>query len=243
MLASLVLLAIAAVRRCWLPPPGERAIAALTGLFMVGGYSGFYFLALDRGMAPGTLATILGVQPILTMMLVERRFQLMRLAGLVFVSIGLALIVSRGTDNLPVSNGGFLLAFAALAALTIGTLLQKHIRSAPADVLPLQTAVGLGAIAVMLPFQPVAFEITTASVTALLWLGIMGSVATTLLFYRLMQRGNLVNVTSLFYLVPIVTMMLDALWPGNRPAPFALLGMAAIIAGLMLVFRTSSTGR
>jgi drug/metabolite transporter (DMT)-like permease len=81
-------------------------------------------------------------------------------------------------------------------------------------------------------------DVGWAFVVPLLWLGIVISVIAQLLFYRLMQRGNLVNVTSLFYLVPIVTAAMDAVWLGNRPAPLALAGMGAIVAGLALVFRT-----
>jgi drug/metabolite transporter (DMT)-like permease len=58
-----------------------------------------------------------------------------------------------------------------------------------------------------------------------------------LLFYRLMQAGNLVNVTSLFYLVPVVTAIMDFLVLGNRLAPLGVAGMASILAGLVLVFR------
>ena len=49
--------------RRWLPEPGTRAQVAGTGLLLVGGYSCAYFLALDQGLTPGALATILGVQP------------------------------------------------------------------------------------------------------------------------------------------------------------------------------------
>ncbi|MFP3616052.1 EamA family transporter, partial [Paraburkholderia sp. SIMBA_050] len=59
-LASLVLLVLAVMRGRWLPPRGERRMAALTALLMMGGYSIFYLLALDQGIAPGVLATILG---------------------------------------------------------------------------------------------------------------------------------------------------------------------------------------
>jgi drug/metabolite transporter (DMT)-like permease len=63
------------------------------------------------------------------------------------------------------------------------------------------------------------------------------SVVAQLLFYRLMQAGNLVNVTSLFYLVPVVTAIMDFLVLGNRLAPLGVAGMASILAGLVLVFR------
>ncbi|PRE15046.1 DMT family transporter [Burkholderia multivorans] len=237
-LASLVLLVLARLRGRWLPPRGERRMTVLTGVLMMGGYSIFYLLALERGIAPGVLATILGVQPILTLAFVERRWQPMRVVGLALALAGLALVVCRGVGDARLPMSGIACALLALGALTIGSLLQKRVRAAPADVLPLQNAIGLVLCAVVLPFRPIAFEVSWAFVVPLLWLGIVISVVAQLLFYRLMQRGDLVNVTSLFYLVPIVTTLMDAMWLGNRPAPLALVGMAAIVAGLALVFRT-----
>ncbi|AYY60318.1 DMT family transporter [Burkholderia multivorans] len=237
-LASLVLLVLARLRGRWLPPRGERRMTVLTGVLMMGGYSIFYLLALERGIAPGVLATILGVQPILTLAFVERRWQPMRVAGLALALAGLALVVCRGVGDARLPMSGIACALLALGALTVGSLLQKRVRAAPADVLPLQNAIGLVLCAMVLPFRPIAFEVNWAFVVPLLWLGIVISVVAQLLFYRLMQRGDLVNVTSLFYLVPIVTTLMDAMWLGNRPAPLALVGMAAIVAGLALVFRT-----
>ncbi|HEM8497925.1 EamA family transporter [Burkholderia multivorans] len=237
-LASVVLLVLARLRGRWLPPRGERRMTVLTGVLMMGGYSIFYLLALERGIAPGVLATILGVQPILTLAFVERRWQPMRVAGLALALAGLALVVCRGVGDARLPMSGIACALLALGALTVGSLLQKRVRAAPADVLPLQNAIGLVLCAMVLPFRPIAFEVSWAFVVPLLWLGIVISVVAQLLFYRLMQRGDLVNVTSLFYLVPIVTTLMDAMWLGNRPAPLALVGMAAIVAGLALVFRT-----
>lgn len=237
-LASLVLLVLAVMRGRWLPPRGERRMAALTGLLMMGGYSIFYLLALDRGIAPGVLATILGVQPILTLAIVERRWQPMRIAGLGLSLAGLALVVCRGVGGAGLPIIGVACALTALVALTAGSLLQKRVRAAPADVLPLQNAIGLALCVAIVPFRPVSLEVGWAFVVPLLWLGIVISVIAQLLFYRLMQRGDLVNVTSLFYLVPVVTTLMDAVWLGNRPEPLALAGMGAIVGGLALVFRT-----
>jgi drug/metabolite transporter (DMT)-like permease len=64
-----------------------------------------------------------------------------------------------------------------------------------------------------------------------------------LLLYRLIQAGNLVNVTSLFYLVPIVTAVIDRWILGNALSLPNLCGMAAILAGLALVFRRSNLAR
>ncbi len=69
----------------------------------------------------------------------------------------------------------------------------------------------------------------------LAWLGLVISVGATLLFYHLIQGGDLVNMTSLFYLVPAGTALLDYLLLGNPLPPLALAGMAAILGGLALV--------
>lgn len=60
-----------------------------------------------------------------------------------------------------------------------------------------------------------------------------------MLFYNLMRAGNLVNVTSLFYLAPVVTAVMDYLVLGNRLAPLGLAGMVSILAGLVLIFRAA----
>ncbi|WP_323119544.1 DMT family transporter [Burkholderia alba] len=236
-LASLVLLPLSLARRRWLPAPGDRRLAAATGVLLMGGYSILYLLALERGLAPGVLATLLGVQPILTLVLIERRWSGARLAGLALALAGLSLVVYRGGGN--ASASGIAYALGALLAMTFGALLQKRAKAAPIDVLPLQNAIGLGLCLEIAPFKPIAFDMTWAFAVPLVWLGVVISVFAQLLFYRLMQQGDLVNVTSLFYLVPIVTALMDAVWLGNRLEPLAMAGMVAILAGLAVVFRSA----
>ncbi len=104
-------------------------------------------------------------------------------------------------------------------------------------MLPLQYGVSLSACLLCLPFQPFAFDASLAFALPLLWLALVISIGATLLFYRLIRAGNLVNVTSLFYLVPAGTAVLDYLLLGNRMAPLAMAGMGAVLAGLGVVFR------
>jgi drug/metabolite transporter (DMT)-like permease len=62
------------------------------------------------------------------------------------------------------------------------------------------------------------------------WLAIVISVIGQLL-YRLIQAGNLVHVTSLFYLVPIVTAVMDRWVLGDSLSSINLCSMVAIPAG------------
>ena len=222
-----------------LPPAGSRVRVAATGALLVGLYSITYLLSLDQGVAPGVLATILGVQPILTLLLVERRFSAARLAGLGLALGGLVAIVYQNLAEAHSSGAGVGFALVALGCMTVGAILQKRIREAPAVVLPLQYGVSLVLCLACLAFEPFRVDWSWSFAGPLAYMGLVISVGATLLFYRLIQAGNLVNVTSLFYLVPAGTAALDYLLLGHPMAPLALAGMAAILGGLVLVFRTS----
>lgn len=236
-LALLCLALIGIYRRRWLPQPGSRIYVIATGLLMVGAYSICYFLAMAQGITPGVLATVLGIQPILTLMLLERRFAPARMAGLCVALMGLVLVVYQSVILVRFSLAGVGFALGALGCMTLGAIMQKRIRQSPAEVLPLQY---LASLALCLPFavvQPVAFAPTWEFLVPLLWLALVISVVAQLLLYRLIQAGNLVNVTSLFYLVPVATAVMDYLFLGNALPRLSLAGMALILLGLALVFR------
>lgn len=239
-LVALVALApLAIVRRRWLPAPGTRLQTAVTGLMLIGGYSVCYFEAMANGVTPGLIATIMGIQPILTLCVVERRLQGRRLSGLLLALAGLVLLVWRSLAASPMATVGILFALAALLLMTFGALWQKRSRQAPADVLPLQYAVSLGLCLLIAPVSGFQFTVNAGLIIPVLFLGLLISVVAQLLLYRLLSAGNIVNVTSLFYLVPAITALLDYLLLGNRLPAAAMIGMMAIVGGIVLVFRTA----
>ncbi|WOP15237.1 DMT family transporter [Ottowia sp. SB7-C50] len=220
-----------------LPEPGTRWQVAATGLLLVGGYSCAYFLALDHGLTPGALATILGVQPIVTLLFQERKAPALRWLGLALALAGLVLVVLDSLLHARVSVAGVGWALAALGCITLGTMAQKRIAQPPTRVLPLQCAVALVLCLALLPTQPLRLDAHPMLAVSVLWLGAVISVGATVLLYRLLRAGNLVNVTSLFYLVPGGTALLDWWLLGNRMAPLAMMGLGLVVAGLVLVFR------
>lgn len=236
--ALIVLTALGWRGRYWLPAPGTRLQVAAVGLMLVGGYSCTYFLALDQGLTPGALATILGVQPIATLLLLERRAALMRWLGLAVALIGLVLVVLDSLMRARVSAAGVGFALAALACITLGAMAQKRITQSPMQVLPLQCAVALALCLALLPAQTLRLDPGLALAGAVLWLGAVISAGASVLLYRLLRAGNLVNVSSLFYLVPGGTALLDWWLLGNRMTAPAQAGLALVVAGLVLVFRS-----
>ncbi|MDB4986866.1 MAG: hypothetical protein JWN04_2044, partial [Myxococcaceae bacterium] len=144
--------------RRWLPAPSTRRHVAATGLLLIGCYSICYFLAMARGITPGLMSTLLGVQPILTLVLTERRFSVRRLSGLVLALAGLVLVVYQSLIRAEVSAVGIGFAMAALLCMTVGTLMQKKIQQSPLEVLPLQYLVTLLLLLCVAPSQPLHIE-------------------------------------------------------------------------------------
>ena len=221
----------------WPREAGAIRQAVLTGAVLLGAYQIFYLLALDLKVTPGVMATIMGVQPILTAVLMERQRSWSRMFGLGLGLAGLILVVYQGIGLAGMSLAGMLFGLLALASMTFGSIMQKRITDNPLGTLPLQYLAGLLLCAVFVPFQPFHFEYSAGFIGPVLWMGLVVSVLATVLLYRLIARGNLVNVTSLFYLVPAVTAVMDYLIFGNTLALLSLFGMLLIIVGLVFVFR------
>lgn len=220
-----------------LPARGSRTRVVLVGLSIAGLYSACYLLALDNGMTPGALATLLGIQPILTLLFTERRATSGRLLGLALALAGLLLVVWDGLMAARFDAFGIVFAILSLAGITFGSILQKREDQAPWVVLPMQYVVGLAFAGAVAPFGPLHASWQPGFVLPVLWLGLVISVGATFLLYRLIARGNLVNVTSLFYLVPGVTAAMDWLILGNPMSIYAIAGLALVVLGLLAVFR------
>ena len=220
---------------------GSRIRVAITGLLIAGLYSACYLLALDHGVTPGALATLLGIQPILTIMLTEREVSFQRLLGLFLAFGGLSLVAWDGIAGMRFGVEGLGFAALSLAGITFGSILQKREAQAPWIVLPLQYGVGLAFASILLAFMPLRAAPVTGFILPVIWLGLVISAGATFLLYRLIAGGNLVNVTSLFYLVPAVTAVMDWIILGNPMESMSLFGLTLTILGLVFVFRVKRT--
>ncbi|NUF39027.1 DMT family transporter [Acinetobacter lactucae] len=236
-IALIILIVLAVFRQKLLPKHGTRKQVLLSGLLLIAGYSICYFKAMAHGVTPGLIATIMGIQPILTLCLIEKNLKKERLLGLCIALAGLILLVWKSLTTSFIAPVGMLFALAALLCMTFGSIMQKNIQQPPTDVLPLQYLITLIVCILFVPFEHFEVVWNSQLIISILFLGILISVVAQLLLYRLLNQGNIVNVTSLFYLVPVVTALLDFLILGNKLPIAGLLGMIAILIGLMLVFK------
>lgn len=209
----------------------------LTGLCMQVGYQIFYFLALDNQISPGVLAIILGAQPIITTIILKENSGYVQWIGLISGVIGLVLVVADSIIITSITFIGIFSALLSLLSITIGTILQKHIKINLPSNMALQFSVGALVLFIFILTFHQTIEWTVMFTTSLAWMVIVISVGATFLLYYMIQKGNLTNVTSLFYAVPPITAILDYFIFGNTLKLITIIGMAFIILGLFLVNR------
>lgn len=223
---------------------------AVTGVFMQAGYLGGVWSAIKAGMGAGTIALLVGLQPVLTAIWVtgtaSRRQQGAQRAaaivgrqwlGLLLGLVGLAFVVwpRLATGELTWLNLG--LALLALVGITVGTLYQKRFVE-PCDVRSANAVQMLAALVVTLPFalletEPMVWHLDLAG--AMAWSVVVLTLGGSSLLYLLIQRGEATSVATLLYLVPPCTALMAWALFGEAFTPPMMLGMALTVGGVAFV--------
>ncbi len=217
---------------------------AVTGVLMHAGYLGGVWAAVKAGIPAGTVALIVGLQPLLTALWVswsgaEHRIALRQWAGLLLGLAGLALVVGRKFGLGEVTPFNLALSVLALASITAGTLYQKR-HVAPCDVRTANAVQLLAAFAVTAPLALLEAEpmvLHAELIGAMAWSVLVLTLGGSSLLYLLIQRGAATRVTSLMYLVPPCTAVLAWWLFGEALGPVVLAGIALTAVGVALVVR------
>lgn len=216
----------------------EWGYILLTGLLLQAGYQIFYFFALNYHISPGVLAIILGAQPIITAFCGEEKTKYDQWLGLFLGLSGLVLVVADHVSASGLTLYGLFSALVCLSCITIGTFMQKQIQISQPMNMAIQYSGGLLVILIFLPFfGGWHVQWNSTFLISLFWMAFVVSVGASMMLYFMIQKGDLINVTSLLYGVPPVTAFLDYLVFRNQLTFVACLGMVCILIGLFLVHR------
>jgi drug/metabolite transporter (DMT)-like permease len=214
---------------------------AVAAWLLHGVYLGGVFIAMSRGMAAGTAAMLVGLQPIVTVFLARVWLGEPVIArqwfGLVLGLFGVWLVV-RHKVRLDSDVVSLIAIFAALAGISVGTIWQKR----HASHVDLRSGAVIQFVACAIAYLPLVllFEATQVVtwtptfVFAIGWSVLVLSVGAISLLYWLLRHGAASGVASLFYLVPPVTALTAWLLFDERMDNVAIAGMVIIAVAVAL---------
>ena len=244
---------IALARAAWPAGRTQWGHLLVTGVFMQASYLGGVWAAVKAGIGAGTVALLVGLQPVLTALWLTAtmprgpaegstptaRVTTREWLGLLLGFSGLAFVVWPKLGTGEVTSGNLTLALVALLGITVGTLYQKRY-VAPCDVRSASAVQMLAALAVCAPlafFEREAMDWHANLVAAMAWsVGVLTLGGSSLL-YLLIQRGEATAVTSLLYLVPPCTALMAWMLFGEAFTLPMMLGMALTVVGVAVVVR------
>jgi drug/metabolite transporter (DMT)-like permease len=242
---------IALARVRWPTETSQWVHLAIVGLLIQAGYLTGVWSAVKAGIGAGTVALLVGLQPVLTAIWMgwssqradhkAQRVSARQWLGLALGLGGLTLVVWRNLGAGQVTAGSLSFALLGLLSITVGTLYQKRFVAA-CDVRTASAVQLLAALAVTLPLallesEPVVWHVQM--IGALAWSVLVLTLGGGSLLYMLIQRGAATEVTSLMYLVPPCTAAMAWFLFGESFTWAMGAGMLLTVTGVALVTRSA----
>ncbi len=218
---------------------------AVVGLFLQAMYLGGVYAAIARGIPAGISALIVGLQPIITAVVVgpllDERVRARQWLGLVLGLLGIGLVLwnklSLGIGQLE----GVAWNVVGLVGITVATLYQKKYCSKmdwrSGGVIQYGAAAVVTYAMTLIMGETGAIAWSRDIIIAYAWLILVLSIGAISLLGWLIRRGEASRVVSLFYLVPPTAALGSWLLFHETLGPLALLGMAITVVGVALVAR------
>ncbi|MDN8549124.1 EamA family transporter [Microbacterium sp. NM3R9] len=229
------------------PTGGRRALAlmSLTGLCLAL-YQPLFFLGSARnGVAVGTVIA-LGSAPVLAglleWVLTRRRPTSPWLIATALATVGVALLAVAGGGAAGADGIGVLGSLGAGGAFAVIANAQRRLISGGWDAFTVSGAMGIGAAVcgvAMLPATDMTWIAQPRGWAMALWLGL----ATVAVAYALFTWGlgglSAATAATLTLAEPLTASLLGVALLGERLAPLAMVGLAVLAAGLVLLAVTA----
>jgi drug/metabolite transporter (DMT)-like permease len=233
----------------------RRSLKLIGALFLVGLVNNAVPFTLipwgQRYIASGLAAILCSSTPLFTIViahfiLADERITLRRLAGLALGFAGIIILmapeaVRSGGDlfNSASLHGQLAVIVSSLCYALATSFVRRYLR----DEDPIVLTAGQTATAslwllplVLLTEHPInVFQVSFSSAFSALWLGLVGTGFAYLLYFKLLARVGATRVTLVTYIVPIVGVILGAVFLRESITWLMLGAMTMILSGVIIV--------
>ncbi|WP_431302468.1 DMT family transporter [Sediminicoccus sp. BL-A-41-H5] len=238
-----VLLPLWAVLR---PPRLERATLMhliRMGLLVQFAYFAAMNLAMANGMGPGTIALLIGLQPVLVALLApavvgDPPVGLRGWIGLMLGMAGAAMVISSGSGFAASGWIGLGFALLALSVMTAGALLERK-SGRPTHLVTANLVMCSVALAASIPVAWVT-ETMVVDWAPELFIGLgymvfVNSLISLSILFAMLRHGEAARASSVFFLVPPLAAFIAWMVLGDEMAWLAIAGTAVAVIGVALV--------
>ncbi len=241
-IAAVVLAAIALATRTNLGR-GSLWPIVFAGFFGYCAYNAFVFVGLTMAPASDGALIVPTTIPVLTALaasFVGERLTATKLVGFALASVGAALVIAAGQTADEISGrrliGDVLMLLGAVcwAIYTVLGTIAMRTRS-PLAVVTIAAPVGALCLIPLGFLEKGYSDVAGWNVTVwlnVLYLALVGSVASFILFYWIVRRVGAAVGAMTSYFVPILTLAMAVVFLGDRPQPLQLVGGVVILAGV-----------
>lgn len=248
---GLVVVAMAVLWAALRPPlPQSRAEwghLAIVGLLIQSVYFGMSYCALEAGVAVGTLALLMTLQPILVALIAPRwtgeRAGLKQWSGLILGLVGAGMVIGARSAVESPSLMGFVFAMIGLGGIVTASLWEKRfgLRHHPVTSNLVGYAAGLLGILPLLALQEdLSINWSWPFVGVLFYLVVGNSLLAVGLLLAMIRVGDVAKVSALFFLVPPLAAVIAWVMLGEVMPPLAWGGMALAGVGVVLATRKAA---
>ena len=225
-------------------PSSRREVMhiCVAGLLMHAINLGGSHYAQYLGMSAGITALLLATQPLFTAVFASRmlgeKLARRQWAGVFVALVGVALVVWHKVDVQAGTLASFVAVAVSLAAITSGTLYQR----AFCKEVDLRSAAFLQFLVSLLVLAPLAVGVDGFAVrwswtllASIAFLVVFASILAVNALHTLMRRGHATKVTSLFFLTPVVAVLLEWVMFEVVPGWLTVAGIVLTCGGVALV--------
>ena len=226
----------------WPATKREVLHICVAGLLMHALNLGGSHYAQYLGMSAGITALLLATQPLFTAafasQILGEKLVRRQWAGVAIALTGVSLVVWYKINMQAGTLASFIAVALSLAAITSGTLYQRAFCK---DV-DLRSAAFIQFLVSLAVLAPLAIGIdgfvvrwSWPLIAAIVFLVVFASILAVNALHTLMRRGHATKVTSLFFLTPIVAVLLEWAMFGVTPTALTAAGIVLTCAGVALV--------
>lgn len=220
---------------------GQLKGIIFSGLLLQVFYLTFYFSAINTGLSLGIIILVLGIQPIITSLLSANTVSVKNviLLAICFSGLVLSTLGYHSVDKINVS--GIVLSVLALLSITFGTIAQAKVKTPPILTLLIQTIFSFLIFSAVIVYQGLSFEVNAYSLLSLVWMGAVVSVGAYLLLMLMLKYSAADKVSTLFFLLPLLTMILESLIFDSTLSALTIFGVLLVCVSLFIYQKQKSS--